>query len=253
MRLQKYLAEAGVASRRASEALIEAGRVSVNGETARLGMSVEDGDTVLLDGKPVVKREQRTVLLFYKPRGVVCTSDDPEGRKTVQDFFSDIPVRLFNVGRLDLNSEGLLLMTNDGELAYYLTHPRYGAEKTYYAVLDGVLTEDEAERLRCGVRLDDGMTAPAVLTHIARTARGDTSLLMTIHEGRNRQIRRMAEAVGHKTLRLKRERFGIFSLGTLEPGQWRYATAAELSALDRSIDTLKKGDGVSVNKKQKNI
>lgn len=235
MRLQKYLAEAGVASRRASEALIAAGRVCVNGEVASIGQSVDEGDRVELDGSPVEREQRHVVILLYKPRGVVCTSEDPEGRRTVQDFFRDLPERLYNVGRLDLNSEGLLLMTNDGALAHRLTHPRYGVEKTYYVVCDGKVAASDFAKLTNGVLLDDGMTAPAKIDRIRTTQRGDTSFLITIHEGRNRQIRRMAEAVGHRTLRLKRERFGTLELGTLKPGEWRYLTEGELRMLQEQL------------------
>lgn len=235
-RLQKFMAEAGVASRRACEEMIRQGRVTVNGETASLGRSVEpEQDRVELDGKPVQKEQRRTVILLYKPRGVVSTSSDPEGRRTVQDYFREIPERLYNVGRLDLNSEGLLLMTNDGALANRLTHPRYGVEKTYYAVCDGKLTASEAARLTNGIELEDGMTAPARVDAIRTTQRGDTSFLITIHEGRNRQIRRMLEAVGHRTLRLKRERFGPLSLGTLAPGEWRKLSDEEIKKLENTL------------------
>lgn len=235
-RLQKFMAEAGVASRRACEELIRQGRVTVNGETASLGRSVEPKqDRVELDGKPIQKEQRRTVILLYKPRGVVSTSSDPEGRRTVQDYFREIPERLYNVGRLDLNSEGLLLMTNDGALANRLTHPRYGVEKTYYAVCDGKLTASEAARLTNGVELEDGVTAPARVDAVRTTQRGDTSFLITIHEGRNRQIRRMLEAVGHRTLRLKRERFGPLSLGTLAPGEWRKLSDEEIKKLENAL------------------
>ena len=231
-RLQKFMAEAGVASRRACEELIRQGRVTVNGETASLGRSVEpEQDRVELDGKPVQKEQRRTVILLYKPRGVVSTSSDPEGRRTVQDYFREIPERLYNVGRLDLNSEGLLLMTNDGALANRLTHPRYGVEKTYYAVCDGRLTASEAARLTNGVELEDGMTAPARVDAVRTTQRGDTSFLITIHEGRNRQIRRMCEAAGVTVARLCRVREGSLSLGGLAVGKWRHLSAQELAAL----------------------
>lgn len=235
-RLQKFMAEAGVASRRACEELIRQGRVTVNGETASLGRSVEpEQDRVELDGKPVQREQRRTVILLYKPRGVVSTSSDPEGRRTVQDYFREIPERLYNVGRLDLNSEGLLLMTNDGALANRLTHPRYGVDKTYYAVCDGRLTASEAAKLTNGIELEDGMTAPARVDAVRTTQRGDTSFLITIHEGRNRQIRRMLEAVGHRTLRLKRERFGPLSLGTLAPGEWRKLSDEEIKKLENAL------------------
>ena len=230
-RLQKYMAAAGVASRRASEKLIEEGRVTVNGITATLGMSVEEGDRVSLDGRLVEPVQKKIVILFYKPRGVICSSSDPEGRKTVQDFFAHVPDRLYNIGRLDLNSEGLLLMTNDGELCNRMTHPKFRVEKTYYAVCDGKLTPQQRAQLVNGVMLEDGMTAPARINYTTVNSKGDTGISITIHEGRNRQIRRMLEAVGHKTLRLKREGYGPLSLGELKSGQWRFLT-------DREVDDL---------------
>ena len=231
MRLQKYMADCGVASRRASEQLIADGRVTVNGLPAVLGMSVEDGDEVLVDGKRIRPEQTRVVLMLYKPRGVVSTSSDEAGRKTVQAFVSDLPYRLYNVGRLDLNSEGLLLLTNDGELCNHLTHPRYGVEKTYRVVCDGTLSASELALLTNGVELEDGLTAPAKITNIRKSTTGGTAFSITIHEGRNRQIRRMLEAVGHRTLRLKREAYGPLKLGDLRPGEWRYLTEEEIAAL----------------------
>ena len=231
-RLQKYMASCGVASRRACEEMIAAGRVRINGETAGIGMSVEPGkDRVELDGKPLKKNAEKVWIMLNKPRGVVCTSSDPEGRKTVQEYVRDIPERLFHVGRLDLNSEGLLLMTNDGELANRMMHPKYRVEKTYYAVCDGKLTAQEIALLTNGVELEDGMTAPAKVKNVRVNQKGDTSFLITIHEGKNRQIRRMLEAVGHKTLRLKREQYGALKLDNLRTGEWRYLTPAEVDSL----------------------
>ena len=236
MRLQKFLAEAGVASRRKCEEIITAGRVTVNGKVAELGSSVEEGDEVLLDGKAIAPSQKRVVVLLHKPRGVVSTASDPQGRRTVLDLVSDIPLRLYNVGRLDINSEGLLLLTNDGELAYRLTHPKFRVEKTYYAVTDGTLTASEIARLTNGVELDDGMTAPARVANVRPTSSGCTSFTITIHEGRNRQIRRMLEAVGHRTLRLKRESFGPLTLGQIAPGTYRMLSDAEYEALMKLID-----------------
>lgn len=231
MRLQKYLADCGVASRRACEQIILDGRVTVNGIPAVLGMSVEETDEVRLDGKPVKTQQKRVVLMLYKPRGVVSTSSDESGRKTVQAFVSELPYRLYNVGRLDLNSEGLLLLTNDGELTNLLMHPRFGVEKTYRVVCDGTLSASEIATLTNGVMLDDGLTAPAKITNIRRSTTGGTAFSITIHEGRNRQIRRMLEAVGHRTLRLKREQYGNLRLGDLRPGEWRYLTQNEIDGL----------------------
>lgn len=230
-RLQKYMAECGVASRRACEKLIEEGRVCVNGQTAALGMSVEERDAVTLDGKPIKKDTEQIVIMLYKPRGVVSTSSDPQGRPTVQQYVQDIPQRLYNIGRLDLNSEGLLLLTNDGELCNKMTHPKYRVDKTYYAVCDGKLTPQQAATLTNGVLLEDGITAPAKINFTTTNQKGDTGISITIHEGRNRQIRRMLEAVGHKTLRLKREGYGPLTLGELRSGQWRYLTKKEIAAL----------------------
>ncbi len=236
LRLQKFLAESGIASRRASEELITARRVSVNGAVATLGMSVDpETDEVLLDGKPVKQAEKIITIMLYKPKGVVSTSDDPQGRKTVQDYVKDIPARLYNIGRLDINSEGLLLMTNDGELAHRMTHPKFSVEKTYYAICDGKLLPSEIALLVNGVSLEDGMTAPAKVMHVRPTKTGDTSFLITIHEGKNRQIRRMLEAVGHRTLRLKRERFGPLSIGDMKPGETRRLTDDELTTLRRAL------------------
>ncbi len=231
MRLQKYMADCGVASRRACEAIISDGRVTVNGIPAVLGMSVEEGDDVRLDGKRITPQTERVVLMLYKPRGVVSTSSDEAGRKTVQAFVSELPYRLYNVGRLDLNSEGLLLLTNDGELANRLMHPRYGVSKTYRVVCDGTLSATEIATLTNGVMLEDGVTAPAKVTNIRRSTTGGTAFSITIHEGRNRQIRRMLEAIGHRTLRLKREAYGSLRLGELRPGEWRYLTKAEIEDL----------------------
>lgn len=231
MRLQKYMADCGVASRRACEQIINDGRVTVNGIPAVLGMSVEEGDEVVLDGKRIRPAQKRVVLMLYKPRGVVSTSSDESGRKTVQAFVSGLPYRLYNVGRLDLNSEGLLLMTNDGELCNLLTHPRYGVEKTYRVVCDGTLSASEIALLTNGIALEDGLTAPAKVGNIRKSTTGGTAFSITIHEGRNRQIRRMLEAVGHRTLRLKREAYGPLKLGDLKPGEWRVLSEAEIAAL----------------------
>ncbi len=231
MRLQKYMADCGVASRRACEQIIQDGRVTVNGVPAVLGMSVEDGDDVRLDGKRLTPQEKRVVLMLYKPRGVVSTSSDEAGRKTVQAFVSELPYRLYNVGRLDLNSEGLLLLTNDGALANLLMHPRYGVNKTYRVVCDGTLSASEIATLTNGVQLEDGLTAPARVTNIRRSTTGGTAFSITIHEGRNRQIRRMLEAIGHRTLRLKREAYGNLKLGDLRPGEWRYLSEEEIEGL----------------------
>ena len=236
MRLQKFMAEAGIASRRQCEGYIGEGLVTVNDVVAQIGCVIDPAaDTVRYNGQVVVCAQKRQVLLFYKPRGVVCTSSDPSDRKTVQSYFADFPERLFNVGRLDINSEGLLIMTNDGALMQCMTHPRYKIQKTYYVVCDGVLTLEEASRLMRGVELSDGMTLPARVTNVRPTKTGRTCFLISIREGRNRQVRRMVEAVGHQTLLLKRERIGELQLGTLQPGEWRYADEKEQQWLDTML------------------
>ncbi|MCR5072229.1 MAG: rRNA pseudouridine synthase, partial [Clostridiales bacterium] len=174
----------------------------------------------------------RVWVMLYKPRGVVSTSSDPQNRKTVHDCIKGVSERLFHVGRLDINSEGLILLTNDGERANRMMHPKYRVEKTYYAVCDGKLTTQEIASLTNGVELEDGMTAPAKIRGVRENREGNTSFLIVIHEGRNRQVRRMLEAVGHKTLRLKREKYGPLELGDMKPGEWRYLTEEEIRRLD---------------------
>ena len=231
MRLQKYLADAGIASRRKCEELIAAGRVSVNGTVARLGATFEEGDEVLLDGRPVAPQREKVIILFNKPKNVICTNDEGEDRVRVSDFFTQLPYRLYTVGRLDYDSEGLILVTNDGDIANRLMHPRYGTSKTYRVLCTGWLTPEDKRRLRSGVELEDGMTSPAELRILRERQDGRTELLLTIHEGKNRQVRRMLAATGHDTLRLQRTAIGKLELGDLKPGEWRYITEDELEKL----------------------
>lgn len=232
MRLQKFMAEAGVASRRKCEELISAGLVKVNGRIAEIGTQIDPiNDKVEYNGSILHSAEERVVFAFYKPRGVVCTASDPKGRTTIMDYFKNEPYRLYSVGRLDYDSEGLLLMTNDGELAYKLTHPKFAVDKTYHVVCDGVLTNAEIARLEAGVDIGDCMTSPAKITLVHALHNGNTSFDITIHEGRNRQVRRMLEAVGHKTLILKRTREGSVSIGFMQSGEYRLLTKEELDAL----------------------
>ena len=231
MRLQKYLADAGIASRRKCEELIAAGRVSVNGTVARLGATFEEGDEVLLDGRPVAPQREKVIILFNKPKNVICTNDEGEDRVLVSDFFTQLPYRLYTVGRLDYDSEGLILVTNDGDTANRLMHPRYGTSKTYRVLCTGWLTPEDKRRLRSGVELEDGMTSPADLRILRERQDGRTELLLTIHEGKNRQVRRMLAATGHDTLRLQRTAIGKLELGDLKPGEWRYITEDELEKL----------------------
>jgi len=223
-RLNRFLASAGLGSRRAVEELIRAGRVTVNGRTGELADMVGDDDQVCVDGRPVTA-ERREWVLLHKPAGTVTTARDPQGRPTVVDLV-DSPLRLFPVGRLDLDTTGALLLTNDGELANRLMHPRHGVAKTYVAQVQGDPGEQAIAQLREGVELEDGLTAPAL---VRRTAPGRLELV--IHEGRNRQVRRMCEAVGHPVLALHRAAYAGITLKGLEPGHWRPLGDDEVAAL----------------------
>ena len=231
MRLQKYLADAGIASRRKCEQLIEEGRVKLNGAVAEIGMNVNDGDVVTLDGKRVRANNERVMIAFYKPKNVICSNAEEEDRKKVTDFFKDLPYRLYTVGRLDYDSEGLILVTNDGDAANRLMHPRYGLSKTYNVLCSGRFTDAEIHALASGVMLEDGMTAPARVKLLRETDNGNTELSITIHEGRNRQVRRMVAAVGHDTLRLVRVSIGKLTISGLKSGQWRFLSREETELL----------------------
>ena len=231
MRLQKYLADAGIASRRKCEQLIEEGRVKLNGAVAEIGMNVNDGDVVTLDGKRVRASNERVMIAFYKPKNVICSKAEEEDRKKVTDFFKDLPYRLYTVGRLDYDSEGLILVTNDGDAANRLMHPRYGLSKTYNVLCSGRFTDAEIHTLASGVMLEDGMTAPARVKLLRETDNGNTELSITIHEGRNRQVRRMVAAVGHDTLRLVRVSIGKLTISGLKSGQWRFLSREEAELL----------------------
>lgn len=228
MRLNAYLARAGVASRRGADELIKAGRVTVNGARGELNTFVETGDAVQLDGREVGKQALRHVLL-NKPRGTITTARDPEGRPTVVDLVGG-DIRVVPVGRLDRDTTGVLLLTNDGALAHRLAHPRYGVEKTYVADVQGELDDVTVSALAEGVELDDGRTAPAGVRRL-----GSSQLELVLHEGRNRQVRRMLEAVGHPVVRLRRSRYAGLGPGRLRPGQWRELTRDEVRRLRRSV------------------
>jgi len=224
VRLNRYLASAGVGSRRAVDELIRAGRVTVNGEVGELGAAVGDGDVVAVDGRTVAPQEL-AYLMLHKPSGVVTTASDPQRRRTVVDLVES-PERVYPVGRLDRDTTGLLLLTNDGELANRLAHPRQGVDKTYVVEVEGDPPPEAIRRLAEGVELDDGPTAPARARRL-----GAGRLELVIHEGRNRQVRRMCEAVGHPVRRLHRTAYGPLELDTLAPGSWRPLTAEEVAAL----------------------
>ena len=226
-RLQKVLAQRGLGSRRHCEELIADGRVTVNGEVATLGRRVDVlVDLVEVDGTPLAVRPGLVYYLFNKPRGVVTTLADPQRRQIVTDFVPTEP-RVFPVGRLDADTEGLLLLTNDGDLAHRLTHPSHGVEKEYLAEVAGRPSAAAVRQLREGVELEDGMTAPA------KVALSPPNLLrISIHEGRNRQVRRMCDAIGHPVRRLVRVRIGSITDRRLKPGTWRELTLAEVRALE---------------------
>jgi 23S rRNA pseudouridine2605 synthase len=227
MRLNAWLARAGVASRRKADELIKAGRVTVNGEPGQLNTFVAERDDVRLDGRPLAKQRLGYVLL-HKPEGVVTTASDPQGRPTVVGLV-DHPARLVPVGRLDADTTGALLLTNDGDLAHRLAHPRYEVDKVYELELDARPTDAQLRLLADGVELDDGPTAPARVRRLDGAAAE-----VTIHEGRNRQVRRMAEAVGRRVVRLHRSRYGPLTLEGLEPGAWRELEPLEVEQL-RSV------------------
>ena len=233
MRLQKYMAMCGVAARRKCEEIIREGRVTVNGETVtEMGTLVQEGDVVTLDGERIQPEEKKVYILYHKPAGEVTTVSDDKGRETVLDRFRDLPVRVYPVGRLDYDSEGLLLLTNDGELAQRLTHPSCEVDKTYLVRIVGSLTKEEHDRLRRGLYMegDERRTWPARVG-IVRTGEVWSDVLVTIHEGRNRQVRRMMDAVGHRVVMLRRVRFGPLELGGLRRGEWRELTAEEIGKL----------------------
>jgi 23S rRNA pseudouridine2605 synthase len=227
MRLGKYLATAGVASRRASEDVVRAGRVTLNGVTVTdPARDVSPTDGVALDGKAIHNLHERVVYALNKPAGVVSTARDPQGRPTVVSLVPQTE-RLYPVGRLDIDTTGLILLTNEGELAHRLTHPSYEVPKTYQVIVGGPALEERAlQALRDGVELEDGRTAPAQVRRVS----ADT-LQITIHEGRKRQVKRMCEAVGHPVKRLERIRLGPLELGDLPRGRWRKLTGPEIDAL----------------------
>jgi 23S rRNA pseudouridine2605 synthase len=229
MRLVKRVAQLGVASRRKSEQLIAAGQIAVNGAVVTdPAKDVTEDDQIAHNGDPVTAAQTKTFML-NKPRGVLSTASDPHGRRKVTDFVKG-EGRLYPIGRLDTDTTGLILISNDGELANRLTHPRYEVTKTYRAEVTGVLSDQTAAKLAGGVMLDDGVTLPAKLSV---TTRGDNSSVveLTIREGRNRQVRRMLDAVGHSVRSLERIAFGPLKLGTLKNGQSRELTAGEIATL----------------------
>jgi pseudouridine synthase len=234
IRLQKVLSQAGIASRRAAEKLIAEGRVTVNGKTVReMGTKADPAaDDIRVDGRRIRSAERHRYILLNKPTGYVSTRSDPQRRPTVIDLLKGVREYVYPVGRLDYDTEGLLLLTNDGDLAAKLTHPRHRVERTYEARVAGMPDAGALERLRKGIPLDGHRTLPADVTLVNRGRRdGNGVLLLTIREGRNRQVRRMCEAVGHPVTALRRIRIGPLQDRLLKPGQWRDLTPAEVRRL----------------------
>ena len=232
-RLQKILAQAGIASRRAAEPIIEAGRVTVDGRVAKLGEKADpETQGIAVDGRPIGRAERHVYILLNKPTGCLSTARDDRGRRTVLDLLPEVQERVYPVGRLDNDTEGLLLITNDGALMNGLLHPRYEVEKTYVAEVTGAVTEAKLAEMRRGLLLDDGPTAPAkvrLLGHQGKTAQVE----VTIHEGRNRQVRRMFSAIGCDVRALRRVRFAFLTLRGVRTGEHRALTGEELAKLRR--------------------
>jgi len=235
-RLQKVLAQAGVASRRKSEKLIAAGKVKVNGKVVtKLGTKVDPAkDKIEVNGKLLEGNRKKVYIMINKPRGYVTTVSDPQRRKKVIDILKGIKERVYPVGRLDKDTEGLLLLTNDGELAYRLTHPRYKVYKTYQVRVEGNPPDDKLLKMAKGLILEDGPTAPAFVRRIG--VKGENALIeLTIREGRKRQVRRMCRHIGHPVLELKRISFGPLRLGSLRPGEYRNLSPKEVQALKSEV------------------
>jgi pseudouridine synthase len=232
VRINKYIASCGAASRRGADALVEAGRVTVNGNIAQShGMAIDElSDTVCLDGVKLELERDKVYIMLNKPAGILSTCHDDRGRKTVLDLVKDVDERLFPVGRLDYDTEGLLLMTNDGDFALRCTHPRHEQNKTYYAKVKGELTPEDMKRLELGIEIEGRMTSQAQISIMERYKDG-AALTITIHEGRNRQVRNMFEAIDCYVSYLKRTAVGHLTLGNLGLGQWRHLTEKDFSLL----------------------
>ena len=231
MRINKFLADKGIASRRHADEIISSGRVKINGVTATLGASVEETDEVTLDGQPIAQTEKKEeYYIMNKPKGVVCTVSDDRGRKTVMDLLPEGVGRVFPVGRLDYATEGLLILTNDGDMAFRLTHPKTEIPKKYMAKIEGTLTEKDLNPIRSGIELD-GVLTKKCKAHIVETNKAYTKVHVTITEGKNRQVRRMFEAIGKNVELLKRVSIGQLKLSGLDRGQLRPLTVEEIAYL----------------------
>lgn len=234
-RIQKILSQCGVASRRKAEEMISEGLVTVNGKTASLGMKADiSRDHIKVKGKLIRDSASKVYLMLHKPDRFITSMVDPEGRPTVKDLLRGVKARVFPVGRLDYSSEGLLILTNDGALAHALMHPRSNIPKAYYVKINGFLEDREILKLEKGMRLQDGVTAPAKVKKIRKTG-ANSWIEITIYEGRNRQVRRMIEKLGHSVLKLKRIRINGIILGTLPSGKYRHLTSSEVRRLKQEV------------------
>lgn len=236
-RLQKVMAHAGVASRRKSEEIIEQGRVKVNGEVVKeLGTKVSASDVITVDEVPI-EREQYVYVLLNKPRETISTTDDEKDRETVVDLIEGVEERIYPVGRLDWDTTGALLLTNDGELSYKLTHPSFEFPKTYVVKAKGRISKKIGNELASGIILDGKKTAPARVNILSHDRRTDTTMArITLHEGRNHQVKNMFESIGHPVEKLTRERFGFLSTEGLQSGEWRFLTPHEVKQLEHMVD-----------------
>lgn len=235
LRVAKILADAGLASRRKAEELIREGRVTVNGRVAQIGDKADPTkDHIKVDGRRVQPLTNKVYILLYKPKGVVTSTYDPEGRTTVLDLIKPLKTRLFPVGRLDFDAEGILLLTNDGEMAHRLTHPSFRVPRKYLVKIKGQPTEEEIEKLRQGIKLADGHTAPCIIFPVKKTAE-NLWVEMTLYEGRNRQIKRMWDKIGYQVLKLKRIAFAGLGMGKMRPGEYRFLRPRELQKLQKLI------------------
>lgn len=231
MRLQKALAHSGVASRRRAEEYIREGRVKVNGQVVNeMGVVVTANDNIEVDGKPIKLESKKVYILLHKPKGYITAVSDPKGRKTVIDLIDGIEERIYPVGRLDYDSSGLLFLTNDGQFANFLMHPKHEILKTYIVTVKGKPSENAIQSLRKGIKIENYITAPAYV-NVLSIYENKTKLEITIHEGRNRQVRKMCETIGNPVIRLKRVAYGGVQLGNLKPGEWRYLTESEKKRL----------------------
>lgn len=236
MRLQKYFSQAGIMSRRAAEDAIQQGRVQLNGRVVTtMGVQIDPArDEVRLDGELVTAAQTLHYLFFYKPKHCVTTLRDPQGRKTVLDFLPPMGARVYPVGRLDYDAEGALILTNDGRLAHRLQHPSFGVPKVYEVKVKGHPTEETLRHLATGVKLEEGVTAPAEVMELRSLPRA-AWLKIVLHQGWNRQLKRMGEAVGHPVLKIKRIAYGPLTLGRMKPGEWRPLTAFERRSLEQDV------------------